>query len=1415
MATFEDLVSSAGPLSFDVILNAANQCLSPYERYMPWTLTHHGTVIYSEQRQLNAYIVCYLWIHVGKLEMAFAMLPPPPKGKVDVVDWGCGQGLATLFLIFHLRHNFPECSVGEVVLIDPSEVALRRAQFLVGLADPEVKVRVVNKKLNDITEADVAFGSGNSVVHLFSNVLDLDGIDYKHVARLTLTNPSVYNIVVCVSPYYYVNESESVKSRFKSFSGYFMRPLDYEKWDCKSKCRKDDFNCIIWVAGVLPSGVPQLIDCEFLAPIPLRAACELSSLCGMAEMPERLTCFDVYAPFDFVAAMGVEPNPLLAVVSNIITRGLPTLPSPFVERQFCDNDGVLSETSAEGVISFAVRDDVAESLSSALSQRGEFALTGDTRVCEAAYSPLAVARLQKLLVEILLAGRLALDADHWDVLVEEADVPCAALAFRDFRDLFDNLAAMTDEFADVRMPRVNLTIVSNNRFAGSALHLGERCVVCPSADVVGREYDLVISYSSSPCGEEPRFSRFRARRGNYFALFSAKSVGHLADRMVRTTDPIIYKECVHKRPDGGYDEDEAQVRRMEYFLRLLFRKEGFRPGQLPILSRAMAHRSVIGLLPTGGGKSLTYQLAALLQPGVTLVVDPLTSLMKDQFDGLLRMGIDSCTYVNSSVPDLAAREDLMAASQVQFVFLSPERLCIAGFRKRLKLMSDSGVYFAYGVIDEVHCVSEWGHDFRFTYLHLGRNLYNFVLPKPAEGWVRRLTLFGLTATASFDVLADVERELSGNGAFPLDPDAIVRYENTNRLELQYRVVPLDDDRCRNEWDVMDRKNWELPALISQCAADLRSLLSPDSVVRIKQRFLEREGVADEAAVRRVEQADLAVSVADNWYAESPNKAAAIVFCPHRKGVIGVNGSENKRGVATVLSRALPGSRVCGFVGGDSLNAQEQFIAGDASIMVATKAFGMGIDKPNVRFTLHVVFSSSLESFVQEAGRAGRDRRMALATILYSGRHVEGDASADYNVHKFFYDSSFPGEVFEKHVINYLLSETAIDIVETVDDLDGVREVRERSLGGFLRALSSLPVGATLTYEVSYSERDNRDSIGKLNRRLHASGRSIPTISFADKVKQGEVKFIDAVSKAIYRMSCVGAIDDYTRDYAAKTFRIVATRRSDDDYYALLRDFIMRYYAPERADLEVARARERKGQNAIHRCLSYVTDFVYSKIATKRRRAIADMELFCAMAVNSRKDWLETNEDLKDFIYFYFNSKFARADFRTDSGEPFSLTADSDFGKVSSFELLFKYMRVVDDDVVGASGSPKDNVKHLQGAVRLVRRSLTDSNPALDLLNVFCLLYLGQGSEPSGGSGGASPLSAELVESFCGGYAEFRARCADFGSFALGVDRFLALLGEKSAASPAETEALDLLRQTCEAEAQLAWLAEFKGQYADV
>lgn len=1172
----------------------------------------------------------------------------------------------------------------------------------------------------------------------------------------------------------------------------------------------------IGVVRLQPNAGQQIVSYKDYPAVQFRAAYELSALQDIADYPERLTYFDVHAPFDLAASISDEPHPVLAVLNNIITRGLATNTSPLVERAFCTDRYPVTETSGDGVIKFDVAGsdgthDV-QALEVALRQRDSLSLGLHIPYNEMAYTPLAIARIQKLLVEVLLSGRLNWEQEEWNILVEEEDVPCAALAFEDFRQMFQTLTSMSVEFEHMALPTINLTVISNDSYNDSPLHLGEYHLAKATDEIRNSEYDLVIHYSTSVKKGYYDFNSFKARNNCHFAVFAANEDNMKAQRFVYTTDRINYRPFVSRDGQGSYVEDEAQVGRLTYFLNLLFRKQKFRNGQLPILTRALSNLPVIGLLPTGSGKSLTYQLAAMLQPGITIVIDPLISLMKDQYDGLLHNGIDSCTFINSTVENKQQREEMMERSKVQFVFLSPERLCILSFRNRLRDMQQLRVYFAYGVIDEVHCVSEWGHDFRFTYLHLGRNLYNYVLPKQRDGETPHVTLFGLTATASFDVLADVERELSGNGAFRLDSEATVRYENTNRLELQYHVVPVDATSCANKWDVYKKKNNTLPSIVENGFRELQELQKPENIARIKQRFVEREATTDRHILKEIQQADLSVEMSGDWYEESPNKASAIVFCPHRRGSIGVNETYYNYGIADAMGQKFGYRFVSKYVGGDTLVEQDRFLTGKTSVMVATKAFGMGIDKPNVRLTYNVCFSSSLEAFVQEAGRAGRDRKMALATILYcSKQFMEKNprtlqmesVAVDYGVHKFFYDNNFIGEDFEKKIMHYLLTQGVTDVTD--DDHSGSGQNNHRKVAGFMDELLSTREGNSLESYISYSPDINQQSIDKVNEWLRK--RHYPVLVIKDDsrdLKDGEVDFVATIEKAIYRMCCVGIIDDYTRDYQNRQFRIVTKRRSDDDYFRHLKLFLMRYYTDERADVEMRKAYEYRGDNAMQKCLGYITEFVYNKIAKKRERAISDMESFCQQAVNSKTDWIETNEDLKDFIYFYFNSKFARDNYIAENGEPYSLTADTEHGKRSSYDILFKYMNVVDDDIVGSSGSPKDNIKHLQGAVRLIRRSLTDSNPALDLLNVFCLLYLNVQDNKN--------LQEETRNSFKNGYKEFKARTTGYQDFYDKMELFTQRLLEKGAVTTDQLEPLEKWKLEVEAELQLDWLKEFKKQY---
>ena len=444
------------------------------------------------------------------------------------------------------------------------------------------------------------------------------------------------------------------------------------------------------------------------------------------------------------------------------------------------------------------------------------------------------------------------------------------------------------------------------------------------------------------------------------------------------------------------------------------------------------------------------------------------------------------------------------------------------------------------------------------------------------------------------------------------------------------------------------------------------------------------------------------------------------------------------------------NRISTYKGGDDTRCQDDFLSGQTNLMVATKAFGMGIDKPNVRLTVHLNYPGSLESFVQEAGRAGRDKKMALATIMYSSKTFPvinartnqwSHFSADYTNNKFFYNSNFLGEGFELYVMKLLMN--GLNVRITNEEWAGIESVKDGTSKGILKYINSYPKGTTLTYYVSYEENENvLDEYNKHLVQMNMPLFSTPKAKIIKNAKgfsyiknYGSAEYKDAIQKAIYRMCIIGLIDDFTEDYARKTFRITTICQDESCYYDYLRLYYRKYYSEDRVDVMIGEVKQKAiVDGAIMACLEHLTSFIYRSIADKRARGIMDMEQFCNMAINSGKDWKETNEDLKDFIYYYFNSKYAREGFITyDSSVrqeiPFSLKDDTNYdihseSEITDFELVRKYMRVVDSDIVN-NDSQKDNIKHLQGAVRLIRRAAAEMNPVLNLLNVFCILFLGQ------------------------------------------------------------------------------------------
>ena len=330
-------------------------------------------------------------------------------------------------------------------------------------------------------------------------------------------------------------------------------------------------------------------------------------------------------------------------------------------------------------------------------------------------------------------------------------------------------------------------------------------------------------------------------------------------------------------------------------LKTTFGYDAFRPLQRDIIEASLAGKDVFALLPTGGGKSLCFQLPALVRPGLTVVVSPLIALMKDQVDQLQAAGV-AATFLNSSLGSAESRSRLagLHRNEWRLLYVAPERLMLDNWQENLKVWNVAAI-----AIDEAHCVSEWGHDFRPEYRQIAK--LRELLPE--------VPVMALTATATERVRIDIVKHLKLR-----DPQIYVA--SFNRPNLTYRVTPKD-----------------------QPAKQIMEF--------VKRREHE----------------------------------SGIVYCATR--------ATADRTAEALAGRGLPARAYhAGLDADERARNQELFLRDEVRIMCATIAFGMGINKPNVRWVIHYDLPKNIEGYYQETGRAGRDGLPGDCLLLFSA----GDAA---------------------------------------------------------------------------------------------------------------------------------------------------------------------------------------------------------------------------------------------------------------------------------------------------------------------------------------------------------------------------------------------------------------------------------------
>ena len=632
------------------------------------------------------------------------------------------------------------------------------------------------------------------------------------------------------------------------------------------------------------------------------------------------------------------------------------------------------------------------------------------------FIPLASARIQKTILEYLLVHPEVFKKEKIEIAIIERDLPCGGVAIQSIQDLFSNINELLESKDKLILPKISLTVFENSKYVfDSRLHMEAN--LQDETFFNKNKFDIIIDHSilrRSNVYKERDFHNDHAikiRSSHYFDTSFGQS------RRVYCAELLQYKPLVNKKDDGSYLPETTLEKNINYFIQNIFRMVGFREGQLPIISRALQQKPVIGLLPTGGGKSLTFQLPTFLQPGICLVVDPIKSLMEDQVRVLKLNWIDCCDFINSNLKREIKTQKLVdfRYGETMFLFISPERFVMQDFRNIIRTIdaSNFGLAFSYCVIDEVHCVSEWGHDFRSTYLMLGKNAQLFCSLRNSNYEKRlnnknekRISLIGLTATASFDVLADIERELQIQHTDVAD--AIIMIENTIRPELFFRIIDVTDaDRML----VLNKD-------FANLGYNLQKLNNDDLIAKSKKHHLENFNASEKFNnnILFKNQSNTLIDLDKN----TQNDFFAIIFCPVR----GQKGNPN--GVDFVYKNLNSNSK--GFFyssenPGLNEEIQEHFLnftSGKTKHMVCTKAFGMGIDKKDIRSTYHYIYSSSLESLVQEAGRSGRDKKISEANILISkNKYVKIDVynffakNKDYNLIQNKFTRKAIRQAFEK------------------------------------------------------------------------------------------------------------------------------------------------------------------------------------------------------------------------------------------------------------------------------------------------------------------------------------------------------------------------------------------------------------------
>ncbi|MCB2361088.1 DEAD/DEAH box helicase [Clostridium estertheticum] len=744
----------------------------------------------------------------------------------------------------------------------------------------------------------------------------------------------------------------------------------------------------------------------------------------------------------------------------------------------------------------------------------------------------AIIRFQLTILSLLEANILSLEDEHWNIEIIQRDVDdFAEIAIDDLFLWIKNLCKlMKMEFNKPKLNIIYCNTYNDFHYKNKIIHI---------------DFSLL--------------KRWTDENENYKEIIFVRT-DYIDDAdyfKVSTADPIRYNII--------QDGDDSDVPCLEFLLKNIFGYDNFSNGQLPIITNILRGNDTIGLLPTGAGKSLCYQFSALLQPCISFVVTPIKSLMIDQKENLDRKFVTRTEVINSDQD--AEKKQAIAKKFSQgkyfFIWISPERFQIKEFRKYLTVLNENQS-IALAVIDEVHCLSEWGHDFRTSYLNLCKTIRRFC---PS------INLLGLTATASINVLKDILIE------FESERENVKTILEYTRPELLFKIYRDSGQNSEDKYKSLE---------------SLLNMFDKKSAFEVNDEKTK----------------------------------SGLIFTVNKNGPMGCYGLHKKvwqkfPEVARWYSGEVPeetryenGQRIKTTVmEKEEFNSYKQKVQSEYKdnkypLLIATKAFGMGIDKSNIRYTIHYGIPGSIESLYQEAGRAGRDKGKAICYIFYTS------------------------EILDRKKMDKLFQlDTTIEEIKEIGESVGYKDGRDvmRNFFLWIQNNKGVNVEVEFTYRLfeKYAEPD----------KVKIINCSDVLSSFKSKEINGGNVF-SLTQKAIYRLSLLGIVEDWTIEKWNKngSYEVNFLPYNEDTVEKALATYIGKYDSEnevlkeENAKLSNSRDKEEHGMNGYQKSIKLLIQWNYDNVFYHRRQSLKTLVDLCEnYEVGKEENFKRTLEG-----YFKFN-----------------------------------------------------------------------------------------------------------------------------------------------------------------------------------